>query len=140
MRSFIMAITAGMLAIILTTLPTIALAQSSQCPTLGNDGQYHNAEEGPNWCAIDHGFNEGAECGLRALTGTGIPLPAPVGGQILGNIWDRTNMMGATKAAYHTGFHEVAINAAICCQADNPHMTLCMQTHRSAIDRWLRNH
>ena len=49
------------------------------------------------WCSRDHGFNEGASCGLNALAGTGVPLPAPVGQAILGNVWDRTNMMGATE-------------------------------------------
>jgi hypothetical protein len=118
--------------------PTLGLADT-QCPTRGNDGQFHTVEEGLEWCSRDHGFNEGATCGLNALGGTGISgLPQIAAQAILGNTWDRTNMMGATRVAFQAGQHERAIDAAICCQIHNPHMSQCLGSNRLAIANWLQ--
>jgi len=129
---------------ILSMFPVFG-AMATQCPTLGNDNQYHSVEEGLSWCSSDHGFNEGATCGVNALGGVaGISLPPLVAQPILGNTWDRTNMMGATKAAFSVGKSsgdtntiERAIDAAICCQSHNPHMHNCLATNRVAIRNWL---
>lgn len=110
----------------------------TQCPTTGTDGQYHTVEEGLEWCSRDHGFNEGATCGLNALGGTGISgLPGIASDAILGNTWDRTNMMGAAKAAFKLGKRSQAIDAAACCQIHNPHMDNCLKSNRGAISAWL---
>jgi hypothetical protein len=93
-----------------------------------------------NWCSTDHGFNEGATCGLRALSGLGLTLPVDVGEAILGNAWDRTNMMGATKAAFHAGFKEQAIDAAICCQVHNGGAHSCLSSNRDIVKQWLASH
>jgi hypothetical protein len=89
------------------------------------------------WCSRDHGFNEGASCGFNALAGTGVPLPAPVGQAILGNVWDRTNMMGATEMAWKAGATGQAVEAALCCQIHNPAAYQCLSSHRDVIAAWL---
>lgn len=93
-----------------------------------------------DWCSTDHGFNEGATCGLRALSGLGLSLPVDVGEAILGNAWDRTNMMGATKAAWHAGFKGQATDAAICCQVHNSGAHSCLSSNRDLVNRWLASH
>jgi hypothetical protein len=126
------------LAVMFCLSPALVLADT-QCPTKGNDGQFHSVEEGLEWCSRDHGFNEGATCGLNALGKTGIGgLPQIAAQAILGNTWDRTNMMGATKAAFKAGMHDDAIVAAICCQIHNPHMHHCLESNRPAIANWLQ--
>lgn len=35
-------------------------------------------------CSTNHGYNEGADCGLKALIGSGVTLPADLGQQALG--------------------------------------------------------
>lgn len=74
-----------------------------------------------DWAAGDHGFNEGGQCGVNALQGiAGVPLPnVPFEYQILGNVWDRTNMMNAAQSAFRMGFVDAAVNAAICSQVHN---------------------
>jgi hypothetical protein len=90
------------------------------------------------WCSRDHGFNEGATCGLNALSEAGISgLPAVVAQPILGNIWDRTNMMGATKTAWKAGQHDKAIDAAVCCQIHNDGAHACLQSQRDLVAAWL---
>src|ERR1022692_4036741 len=71
-----------------------------------------NVNEQLEWCSRDHGFNEGAACGANALAGSGL-APSVAGGSVGGNIWDRTNMMGAARAAAKAGQIEPAVNAAI---------------------------
>lgn len=94
-----------------------------------------------NWCSTDHGFNEGATCGLNALSGTGLSgLPAVVAQPVLGNTWDRTNMMGATKAAWKAGFKEQAADAAICCQVHNDGAHSCLSSRRDLVKQWLASH
>jgi hypothetical protein len=94
-----------------------------------------------NWCSMDHGFNEGASCGLNVLGGTDVAgLPAMAVQAVLGNVWDRTNMMGVTKAAYRAGFQNEAIDASICCQIHNRDAYDCLKSNREAVSRWLNSH
>ena len=93
-----------------------------------------------NWCSTDHGYNEGAECGLQALTGTNVSLPADAGQQALGNAWDRTNMMGATKAAWKVGAKDAAVKAAVCCQVHNEGAHSCLQSRTDLVKKWLIDH
>lgn len=89
-----------------------------------------------NWCAVDHGYNEGARCGYNVLRVAlnGLPdLPDPV----LGNAWDRTNMMGAARLAYSAGWHTEAIDAAVCCQEHNKPAQKCLSDNRGAVNDWL---
>lgn len=128
------------LAIMLAALPISSRAET-QCPTKGNDGNYHSVEEGLNWCSTNHGFNEGCVCGLNALGGCAGKISLPnIAGGACGNVWDRTNMMGATKSAYHAGCREEAITAAVCCQDHNPHMHKCLAENRDAVRVWLQAH
>src|SRR5687767_12358997 len=109
----------------------------TQCPYKGNDGNFHTIEEGLEWCSRDHGFNEGATCGLNALGDAGLSgLPEIAAQSVLGNTWDRTNMMGATKTAFKAGKREAAIDAATCCQVHNKHMHDCLKSSRSAVADW----
>ena len=89
------------------------------------------------WCSRDHGFNEGASCGANALSGVVSNVPALVSQPILGNAWDRTNMMGLTKTAYKQGQHDKAIDAAICCQVHNDGSHSCLAAHRDLVGAWL---
>jgi hypothetical protein len=92
-----------------------------------------------DWSSRDHGFNEGAECGANALGGL-VQLPGPFVGQVLGNIWDRTRMMGAAVAAYHAGYRDAAINAAICSQIHNGQAYGLLSTNRNIVGNWLATH
>jgi hypothetical protein len=90
-----------------------------------------------DWCLINHGYNEGATCGYQALTGKGIDLPANAGQQVLGNVWDRTNMMGATRAAWRVGAKDAAVTAAGCCQIHNPGAKQCLDSRPDLVKDWL---
>lgn len=92
-----------------------------------------------NWSAGDHGFNEGAECGANALGGV-VQVPVPFLGQVLGNIWDRTNMMGAAVLAYRAGYRDAAINAAICSQIHNGGVYALLSANRGIVGNWLASH
>lgn len=106
----------------------------TKCP-MAKDG---TVEGHLNWCSTDAGFNEGAVCGVNALASAGISgLPAIAGGAILGNLWNRTNMMGATKAAFAVGQRDAAVNAAICCQIHNSDARACLENNRSAVSAWI---
>jgi|SRR5579872_1846610 len=95
-----------------------------------------------NWSAGDHGFNEGGLCGVEALGGiAGIQLPnVPFEYQILGNTWDRTNMMGAAVAAYRLGYVDAAVNAAICSQIHNDGAHQLLSANRGIVAQWLGQH
>jgi hypothetical protein len=93
-----------------------------------------------DWCSRDHGFNEGASCGLSVLSGVLNGLPAAVAEPILGNIWDRTNMMGATKVAWQAGYKDQAVDAAVCCQVHNNDAHSCLASRRDLVQQWLANH
>ena len=105
-------------------------------------GQPENlVDETLSWCASDHGFNEGATCGLSQLSLAGISgLPASASQEVLGSTWDRTHMMGATLLAYHKGSVELAMEAALCCQIHDRPVFLCLQTRRPEIATWLDSH
>ena len=106
----------------------LALASVAKADCAGDVPQHLN------WCSRDHGFNEGASCGLNALSGAGVSgLPAAAAQPVLGNIWDRTNMMGATKAAWKAGYQEQATDAAICCQVHNADAHSCLSSRRDLV-------
>jgi hypothetical protein len=67
---------------------------------MGNKGVFQ-LETQLDWCSTDDGFNEGAVCGanIAAQAGVGASVPQ-VALPVLGNTWDRTNMMGPTKTVY----------------------------------------
>jgi hypothetical protein len=65
--------------------------------------------------------------------GTNGGLPAIVAQPILGNTWDRTNMMGATKAAYNASYEEQAVDAAACCQIHNGGAHSCLAGNRDLV-------
>jgi hypothetical protein len=91
-----------------------------------------------DWCSRDHGFNEGATCGASALSGVGLSgVPALVPQPILGNTWDRTNMIALAKTAYKAGQQEKAIDAVVCCQVHNGGAHQCLQSHRDRVAAWL---
>jgi hypothetical protein len=87
-------------------------------------------------------LNEGAECGAQALSGiAGVQLPdIPFEGAVLGNIWDGTNMMGGAIWAYHNGFPDQAIDAAICSQIHNNDAHQLLSDNRNIVGDWLSNH
>jgi len=107
----------------------------------GQAGNAFSLDQQLDWCSRDHGFNEGAVCGANTLTNAGLSgVPAIAGGAILGNTWDRTNMMGAAVAASRTGQEDAAVNVAICCQIHNPDAHACLENNRAEVQRWLDAH
>jgi hypothetical protein len=94
-----------------------------------------------DWSAGDHGFNEGALCGVNALQGiAGIQLPnVPLEYQILGNVWDRTNMMNAAQAAFRMGFVNAAVNTALCSQIHNGPVQQALARRPDLIVAWFSN-
>jgi hypothetical protein len=112
---------------------TQANAQAQDAATI--NAVYGNLD----WSSRDHGFNEGAECGANALGGA-VQVPVPFFGQVLGNIWDRTNMMGAAVVAYRAGYRDPAINAAICSQIHNGEVYALLSANRGIVGNWLASH
>jgi hypothetical protein len=113
-----------------------SLQDDTKCDISGNVVTVASQVE---WCSRDHGFNEGATCGANALAEAGISgVPEVVAGVVLGNTWDRTNMIGAAKAAYKSGKRKEAIDAVICCQIHNPPAQNCLKGNRTAIENWLK--
>lgn len=94
-----------------------------------------------DWSAGDHGFNEGGLCGVNALQGiAGIQLPnVPFQYQIIGNVWDRTNMMNAAQAAFRIGFVDAAVNTAICSQIHNGPVHVALARRRDLIVVWFNS-
>jgi len=92
-----------------------------------------------NWSAGDHGYNEGALCGIQALQGiAGVQLPSiPFEEALLGNIWDRTNMMGAAILAYWLGYVDQAVEAATCSQIHNESEYSFLLMHPNIVAMWL---
>lgn len=91
-----------------------------------------------DWSARDHGFNEGALCGVNALQGiSGISLPnVPFEYEILGNVWDRTSMMNAAQAAFRMGFVDAAVNTAVCSQIHNDPVHQALARRADLIVAW----
>ena len=95
-----------------------------------------------NWSAGDHGYNEGALCGIQSLERiSGVQLPAiPFEEDALGNIWDRTNMMGAAVLAYQLGYVDAAVDAATCSQIHNEAVYQLLSEHPDMVEAWLSGH
>jgi hypothetical protein len=91
-----------------------------------------------DWPAMDHGFNEGALCGFNALKGVpGIQLPNyPFQYRILGNVWDRTNMMRAAQGAFNLGYVDAAVNVALCSQIHDVSVQQALALRRDLIVAW----
>jgi hypothetical protein len=91
------------------------------------------------WSKGDTGFNEGGLCGVQALQGiAGIQLPnVPFEYQVLGNVWNRVNMMNAAIAAYRLGFTDAAVNAAVCSQVHNGGVYQLLSANRGMVAQWL---
>lgn len=94
-----------------------------------------------DWSAGDHGFNEGGLCGMQALQGiAGIALPnVPFQYQIIGNVWDRTNMMNAAQAAFRLGFVGPAVNTALCSQIHNGPVQDGLAQRQDLIVAWFNS-
>jgi hypothetical protein len=94
-----------------------------------------------NWSKGDSGYNEGAVCGLQALSGiTGITLPTiPFEEDALGNIWVRVDMMNAAISAYQLGFVDQAVQAATCSQVHNPDVYQLLSNNPDIVADWLSN-
>ena len=105
----------------------------------------YTVEQALQWCAGDHGTNEGALCGASYLHVAGASLFGVVISPALANTWDRTNMVNAAATAakaakpsgWKTGPGDLAVAAAICCQAHNPPIAHCLLNHREAVWNWL---
>ena len=125
--------------------PPIPATRQNQQPAtcVGGDGKQYALADMLEWCSRDHGFNEGAKCGAEALSGAGIVgVPAIATNAILGNTWDRTNMIGAAKAAAktHAGseIDSKAAAAATCCQIHNGPIHQCLKGNPTAVLQWLQ--
>ena len=130
-----------MTVVVMAALIAFPMGASADVTCTGAAGNTFSLDAQLDWCSTNHGFNEGAVCGLNALGGTGISgLPAIASGTVLGNTWDRTNMMGATKAANNAGQKDAAVAAAICCQIHNPDAHACLANNRNAVQAWLDSH
>jgi hypothetical protein len=110
-------------------LGTIGVAQAQD---------YGFGKDSLEWASRDHGFNEGGLCGMNSLQATaGVQVPnVPFEYQILGNVWDRTNMMGAAQAAFNLGYVDAAVNTAICSQAHNQPVFNYLAQNRQLIIFW----
>jgi hypothetical protein len=77
-------------------------------------------------------------CGITYLQGiAGVAIPnAQIPEPILGNIWDRTNMMGAAQTAFRLGFVDAAVNVALCSQIHNPPVQSALAQRRYLIAAW----
>lgn len=92
-----------------------------------------------NWSAGDHGYNEGALCGLNALQGIAeLNLPQiPFEEDLLGNIWDRTNLIGAAEGAFQLGYTDAAVEAATCSQIHNGEAYQLLLDNPGIVADWL---
>jgi hypothetical protein len=99
------------------------------------DDVYSNLD----WSKGDSGYNEGALCGVQALTGiAGITLPTiPFEQDALGNIWPRVDMMNAAIAAYRLGFVDQAVQAATCSQIHNDPVYQLLSNNPDIVAEWL---
>ena len=122
--------------------PIIAPTQQSAICT-GGDGKQYPLSDMLEWCSRDHGFNEGAKCGAEALSGQSVGgVPAVAASAILGNTWDRTNMIGAARAAAKANrgpeLDGMAARAATCCQIHNGPIHNCLAGNQAAVVQWLK--
>lgn len=127
------------IAVTLSTLFGLATVTAAQDDdTAVRNSVYTNL----NWSAGDHGYNEGALCGVQALQGiAGVQLPnIPFEEDALGNIWDRTNMMGAAVLAYQLGYADAGVDAATCSQIHNDAVYQLLLDHPDMVQDWLSSH
>lgn len=118
----------------------IAISSTAAWATdcVGAKGNHFSVEDQLDWCSRDHGFNEGASCGADIAAKVGYGGNVPSGAQpILGNSWDRTNMMGLTRTVARSGKVEEATDMAICCQVHNADAHACLAKNRRAVQSWL---
>lgn len=113
------------------------VSSNAVAQTICNDGEAVPGEL--SWAAGDTGHNEGADCGLQALGGAGVGLPATTFGAA-GEVFKRNAMMQTAINAYKAGFQEQAINAAICSAVHNPAAHVCLSQHRDLVGYWLSTH
>lgn len=92
-----------------------------------------------NWAKNDTGHNEGAGCGAGVLAKIGgfqIPhaniLP-------LGDIWKRREMMYAALEAFKRGYHNEAVDVAICAQIHNRTSQEFLQNNRDGVAKWFED-
>ncbi len=90
-------------------------------------------------CAKDTGINDGAACAGAALGLVDVPgLPGQRVRDGGSNYWTRQDMMTYIKQKAREGKSDAAVNAAICCQVQNPEVHACLQRSRPAVAIWLR--
>ena len=128
--------TARILALASLLSPLLAVAD---VPCKGGKGDF-TVDSTLEWCARDHGYNEGAACGLHALTGTDrrgsekLPQMTP----FLANSWDRSKMIAAARKAVSDGRKDEGVRAAICCQIHNQVSHACLEGNVPEVARWLQ--
>jgi len=91
-----------------------------------------------DWCTRNNGFNEGANCGARALAGTIDNIPEP--GLGLANRWPRSSMMYDAISAAKAGYKIQGVKAAICCQVHNISGYSCLANNTNEVYNWLVRH
>jgi hypothetical protein len=131
------------LKVVALAMLLMAASPINQVHAQAEDSELRNTIYGDlNWSAGDHGYNEGALCGVRALEGVaGVQLPEiPFEENALGNIWDRTNMMGAAVLAYSLGYTDQAVEAATCSQIHNDVEYPILVNHPDIVADWLGSH
>jgi hypothetical protein len=92
-----------------------------------------------DWSKGDWGHNEGANCGAGVLANAaGVNLPAFHAILPYGEIFKRASMMQVAIGAYKRGYHNEAIEAAICSQVHNGAAHQCLKQNRTEVDEWFR--
>ncbi|QCI97478.1 hypothetical protein [Agrobacterium larrymoorei] len=115
----------------------LSTVQSAGAWTVCPDGVPINAQL--NWSRQDRGHNEGANCGASVLANAaGVNLPGIHQVLPYGEIFKRNHMMDVAIAAYKRGYHNEAIEAAICSQVHNGAAHQCLKQNRTEIDAWFR--
>ena len=90
-------------------------------------------------CAKDTGINDGAACAGAALGLVDVPgLPGQRVSEGGSNYWTRQDMMTFIKQKAREGKGDAAVDAAICCQVQDPEVRACLQRSRPAVAIWLR--
>jgi hypothetical protein len=120
------------------TVATVsARAETLDQPCRGLDGT--SVRSALDACAKDTGINEGASCAGTALGLVDVPgLPGQSVREGGSNYWTRQDMMTLIKQKAREGKGDAAVDAAICCQVQNPEVRACLQRSRPAVAIWLR--
>lgn len=129
--------------VIVAMLVTAALvtggvrAETLDQPCRGVDGT--SVRSALDACAKDTGINDGAACAGAALGIVDVPgLPGQRVREGGSNYWNRQDMMTFIKQKAREGKGDAAVDAAICCQVQNPEIRACLQRSRPAVAIWLR--